>query len=63
MPSKVPFFIHASTEFLEVVDDVAIFSALDTDFFAGMVESVCPAYRPVVPAPKKMHNKAAHMTG
>jgi hypothetical protein len=61
--SGVPFFVHASPEFFEVVDDVAIFVTLDTDFLAGMAEAVCSADRPVVPAPKKMHNKAAHTTG
>jgi hypothetical protein len=58
--SGIPFFAPDDPV---VMDAVAVFAALDTDFLAGMAKAVCPADRPVVPAPKKMHNKAAHTTG
>jgi hypothetical protein len=38
--SGFPFFIHASPEFVEVVDEVAVFAAFDTDFLASVAESV-----------------------
>jgi hypothetical protein len=60
--SGFPFFIHASPEFVEVVDEVAIFAAFDTLLLAGVAEAVASGDRPIMPTKEQMPNKSHHPT-
>jgi hypothetical protein len=57
--SGFPFFAaHDSV----VMDAVAVFAALDADFLARRPEAIYRGDRPVMAAPKKMHNKGVDST-